>query len=162
MKKLALLLVLFSSICFAQVGIGTTSPNSSATLDIVSTNSGILIPRMTQAQRIAISSPATGLLVYQTDNTTGFWFHDGSVWGSLSAGGGGGEFQSIGGVVQNTTNVTTDDFVFGDTDLSGSGSKIFFDNSKGAFRAGGAIGSEWDDSNAILELSIIISFLQCT
>lgn len=69
--------------CFAlsaQVGIGTTSPNSSAALDITSTNSGILIPRMTQAQRNAITTPATGLLIFQTDATAGFYYYNGSAW----------------------------------------------------------------------------------
>ena len=47
------------------VGIGTTSPNSSAVLDIMSNNKGILIPRVTQSERVAIP-PVAGLLVYQT------------------------------------------------------------------------------------------------
>jgi hypothetical protein len=51
------------------VGIGTTSPDNSALLDINSTAKGILLPRMTQAQRNAIPSPASGLMIYQTDNT---------------------------------------------------------------------------------------------
>ncbi len=55
-------------------GIGTTFPNASSLLDITSTTKGILIPRMTQAQRNAISSPATGLMIFQTDNTKGFNF----------------------------------------------------------------------------------------
>lgn len=50
----------------AQVGINTSTPNSSAALDIVSTDKGILIPRMTTAQKVAIVSPAIGLLVYDT------------------------------------------------------------------------------------------------
>ena len=49
------------------VGIGTTNPSSSAMLDVSSTNLGILIPRMTTAQMNAISSPATGLIIYNTD-----------------------------------------------------------------------------------------------
>lgn len=84
MKKALLLIGLISQIIIAQVGINTTNPDASAVLDIVSTNAGILVPRMTEAQRTAIASPATGLLVYQTNNTTGFWFYDGSVWASLN------------------------------------------------------------------------------
>jgi hypothetical protein len=61
------------------VGIGTTTPNSSALLDLTATNKGLLIPRMTTAQRIAIVIPATGLLVYDT-NFNQFWYFDGTQW----------------------------------------------------------------------------------
>jgi hypothetical protein len=68
----------------AQTGIGTTSPDVSAKLDISSTTKGLLAPRMTAAQKNAISSPATGLLVYQTDSTVGFYVNSGTsgtpVW----------------------------------------------------------------------------------
>ena len=58
-----------------QTGIGTTTPNASAKLDISSTDKGLLIPRMTKAQReaISLSAAANGLLVYQTDDLTGFY-----------------------------------------------------------------------------------------
>jgi len=46
------------------VGIGTNSPGSSAMLDVSSTTKGLLVPRMTSAQRSAIVSPANGLMVY--------------------------------------------------------------------------------------------------
>ena len=64
----------------AQVGINTTTPDASAALDISSTSSGLLIPKMTQAQKNAIASPATGLLIFQTNGTSGFYFYDGTVW----------------------------------------------------------------------------------
>lgn len=65
---------------FSQVGIGTTTPDTSSALEISSTNAGILIPRMNQTQRDAIATPATGLLIYQTDNTPGFYYYDGTIW----------------------------------------------------------------------------------
>lgn len=64
----------------AQVGIGTTTPDPSSQLDITSTDSGLLVPRMTLGDRINISSPAEGLLVYQTDDVAGFYYWDGIVW----------------------------------------------------------------------------------
>ena len=57
----------FSNSIFSQVGIGTTNPASSAELDVTSTTKGFLPPRMTQAQRIAIATPAAGLIVWCTD-----------------------------------------------------------------------------------------------
>jgi len=78
---LALLFFLFLSICKAQeaVGINNNNPHSSAILDIASTTQGILVPRMTAGQRTSISSPATGLLVYDQSTNT-FWYFNGSTW----------------------------------------------------------------------------------
>jgi len=59
--------------------------NTTAILDVASTTQGMLVPRMTTAQRTAISGPATGLLVYQTDGTAGFYFYTGSGWLSLNS-----------------------------------------------------------------------------
>lgn len=75
-----ILLLLVSLPVFSQVGIGTVLPDPSAMLHIDNTTQGVLIPRMTQAQRIAIVSPATGLLVFQTDATLGFYYFNGTVW----------------------------------------------------------------------------------
>ena len=81
-----LLLVFFAYSSFAQVGINTdnSAPDVSAILDIKSTTKGMLAPRMTTAQRTAISSPATGLLVFDIDIAS-FWFYDGTAWEDLSA-----------------------------------------------------------------------------
>src|SRR5436305_5456083 len=68
-------------------GIGTTTPNASSLLEIKSTTKGILIPRMTQAQRnaVLVSTATKGLLIYQTDNTPGFYYYSGSAWKAVSS-----------------------------------------------------------------------------
>jgi hypothetical protein len=77
--------VVLTATTYAQVGIGTTTPDPSAALDITSTTKGLLIPRMTNAQRQAISSPVAGLMVFVTDFDGGrFMFYDGTQWGTLS------------------------------------------------------------------------------
>ena len=85
MKKLFYLCIaLVGMSASAQVGIGvpTADINASAQLEVSSTSKGFLAPRMTQAQKNNISSPAAGLLVFQTDAPIGFYYFDGSVWQS--------------------------------------------------------------------------------
>jgi hypothetical protein len=68
MKKILIILVaLASEVTYAQVGIGTNTPHTSAQLELSSTTRGFLPPRMTQTQRNAIPSPVAGLLVWCTD-----------------------------------------------------------------------------------------------
>jgi len=75
-------------------GIGISNanitPDPSSMLDVSSTSQGVLIPRMTQTQRNAISLPATSLLIYQTDGTPGFYYNSGTpaapAWMYLSGG----------------------------------------------------------------------------
>jgi len=70
MKKIAcLIMLLFGSYYYsaAQVGIGTTTPDASSILDVESTDKGVLIPRLSTAQRNAITNPANGLMIYNTD-----------------------------------------------------------------------------------------------
>jgi len=84
---------LFSATAGAQgVSFNTTGlpADGSAMLDVASTTKGLLAPRMTAAQVAAISAPATGLLVYQTDGTAGFYYYSGAAWTALSGGGSGG------------------------------------------------------------------------
>ena len=80
-----LAVVLLTATTYAQVGVGTTTPDASSALDITSTTKGLLIPRMTETQRDAISSPATGLMIYQTDGTVGFYYYNGSSWVEVAA-----------------------------------------------------------------------------
>ncbi len=74
------ILVVASFSVTAQVAINTngSTADESSVLDVQSTEHGLLIPRMTQIQREAISNPATGLLVYQTDGTKGFYYNMGT------------------------------------------------------------------------------------
>lgn len=60
--------------------VGTNTLDSSAFLQIDSTDKGFLLPRMTAAQRNAIATPAEGLQVYVTDTDPGLYYYDGSVW----------------------------------------------------------------------------------
>jgi hypothetical protein len=67
------------------VGFKNTSPHASALIDMTATNQGFLPPRMTNAQRDAIASPAEGLTVYVTDSTSesypkGIYYYDGAAW----------------------------------------------------------------------------------
>ncbi|MDC7994083.1 cell wall anchor protein [Altibacter sp. HG106] len=81
---LLLFFIIFTVPFYAQVGIGTTNPDPSAALDISSTDGGMLTPRMTTAQRTAIASPATGLLVFDTDLDL-FYYFDGAIWQPLGS-----------------------------------------------------------------------------
>jgi Collagen triple helix repeat (20 copies) len=79
MKKIAVVLgftALASFVAFAQnnVGIGTNTPDASSMLDVQSTSQGVLVPRMTTAQRLAITTPANGLLVYDTNFDCFFYY----------------------------------------------------------------------------------------
>ncbi|MBD2751288.1 exosporium glycoprotein BclB-related protein [Spirosoma validum] len=75
---LLLLLLLVSRTSIAQLGIGTTTPDPSAQLEIRSTSKGLLIPRV--ASTANVPSPAEGLLVYQTNAPVGFYVYRGGSW----------------------------------------------------------------------------------
>lgn len=80
--RLLPLFLVFWATAAGQVSINTdgSSPDPSAMLDVKSTSRGLLTPRMTLAQRTAIASPATGLLVYQTDGSAGYYYYSASGW----------------------------------------------------------------------------------
>jgi hypothetical protein len=87
-KKLLISACLFLAFCTfnsnkaAAQGLSVNNsgaaPDTSAMLDVASTSKGMLVPRMTMAQRNAINLPATGLQIYQTDNTPGFYYNRGT------------------------------------------------------------------------------------
>ena len=140
------LIIQLSNLSNAQIAINSdgSAPDASAMLEITSSNKGILIPRVTTAERTAITSPATGLMVYDTDENS-FWYYNGTAWSTI---GGGAGFTSESGITHSNNN--DDDFLFGVDSLNhGSGleAKMFFDKDKGAFRVGGVSDDSWDESN---------------
>lgn len=79
-QTFTLILVLFCNYYgFSQVGIGTTSPDPSSSLDITSTTQGFLPPRMTITQRNNIVSPAEGLFIYNLESNC-FQYYNGTTW----------------------------------------------------------------------------------
>ncbi|HET9824581.1 MAG TPA: tail fiber domain-containing protein, partial [Chitinophagaceae bacterium] len=92
------------------VGIGTTSPNTSSVLELTSNSRGLLIPRMTTAERNAISSPAIGLLVYDS-SLNSFYYHNGSSWNQI----GGGTSSNVWSLNGNAGTDPTTNFI-GTTD----------------------------------------------
>lgn len=95
MKKLPLIwiVLLVYGNSFSQVGIGTVNPDTSSVLELFSTNSGLLIPRINLSNVsnafTPVNSPASGLLVYNTNaavvggNGIGFYYWDGNIWTKL-------------------------------------------------------------------------------
>ena len=77
---LFLLFSYMSCLAYSQIGIGINPPNPSAILHVQDITRGLLIPRMTAAQRSNIQSPAEGLMVYQTDSPAGFWYFRSGQW----------------------------------------------------------------------------------
>lgn len=94
------ILIIFSGFySFAQrvaINEDGSAPNNSALLDIKSTTKGLLIPRMNSAERIGIASPALGLLVYD-NQTASFWYYKAAGWTELIAGGAGANSWSTNG-----------------------------------------------------------------
>jgi C1q domain len=104
MKPLIFLVATFliMNCCFSQVAINTDGslPNSSSMLDVKSSNKGVLISRMDSSSRKAIAGPADGLMVFDTD-TKSFWFFSGS-WNEIT-----GTNKNVGFAVTVKTSVTT-------------------------------------------------------
>jgi len=126
-----------------------TTGQASSVLDVKSTSKGFLAPRMTTAQRIAIASPAEGLLVYQTDGIRGFYFYTSGAWTMLSTGGVSSQWTTTGnniyystgyagiGVTNPTAPLTVKDTL--EIRRTGTMSELLFSNTAGAgdFRIGG-------------------------
>lgn len=84
-------LILFVSIAIVSisvngqsVGIGTPLPDNSALLELKSGSKGLLIPRTNPEGRNGISSPAKGLMVYDTTDNS-FWYYNGASWNTVGS-----------------------------------------------------------------------------
>ena len=104
-----------SNMVYAQsLGINTTGAPAvnSAILDITSADKGMLIPRMSKLQRIAIITPATGLMIYQnTPDSTGFYYYDGTSWLLMAT-----SKSTSGWLTTGNSGTTNADNFFGNTD----------------------------------------------
>ena len=136
--KLIITTLIFFAVTFSgvaqSVGIGTTSPSASAQLDVASTTKGMLVPRMTNTERGLITSPAAGLLIYQTDGLAGFYYYNGLLWIPYAKGGNfflpySGTASTVGGAEFSITHTTT----FGDA--------AYFNNTAGGLAITTATGS---------------------
>ena len=162
-KKIIYFLLLFiTNAAFAQtgsIGIGTTTPNSQAMLDIQSSSKGVLIPRLTASQRSAISNPANGLIVY--DSTLGkFYFAQNNSWFGMIADtgsadaywhklGDNGAIKNIiaGGLVSPDSSIVLIDPGISTPPASGAGTRLMWFPAKSAFRAGTVSDTAWNASN---------------
>jgi len=152
------------------VSINSTgaAADNSAMLDITSTTKGMLIPRMDSAHRAGIVTPATSLMVYQTNGINpGYYFYNGTAWTPMSSAGTGWSpngtdiyNNNAGNVGINTTSPqamlqVADSAVvfsaggnvpstFSPPPISGSGRRMMWYPQKAAFRAGYSTGVNWD------------------
>jgi trimeric autotransporter adhesin len=111
--KISSILLLIFTACIAQaqqVGINTTgaNPDNSAILDINSNTKGLLVPRMTAAQRLALVTPANSLVVYDS-TTSHFYYYTGSTWLPVCTGTSGWSINGNSGTVSGNHFLGTTD-----------------------------------------------------
>jgi microcystin-dependent protein len=141
MKKIYILIISILSISnlHAQTGIGTTTPNASAKLDVYSTNKGFLPPRVSLTDiydQTTIASPAIGLLVYCKGDAglaAGYYYWNGNAWATIATPGGSGSFASSylrGSRTASQTVNVNDNIIFNNVDNS-AGTNISLNTSNG-------------------------------
>ena len=86
------------------VMVGTDSVDPSSAFTVASSTKGVLLPKLTQSERDLISNPSSGLLIFQTDNSPGFYYFDGGSWKGLI------QTNSTGSDDSNTLIYTTNGF----------------------------------------------------
>ncbi len=133
---------------YGNVGIRTTTPATSAALEIAGTDGALLLPRLTTAQQGALTG-VDGMLIYNSE-TNKFRGRENGAWSDF----GGGDFMANGSVpmtgalsVGANTGADGYDINFYGTYGGLTGSRMFWDASKSAFRAGQVDGAQWDDAN---------------
>ena len=131
------------------VGIGTTSPDANAILDLSSTNKGILIPRLSTAQRTAmnpsLTTTQTGLLVFDTTENV-FYFWNGSSWSQIGSGSGScvtleGAYNCGGAGVGRLINANSGAFEVNASTAATSAIKVTHTNSGVAVNASSTLAS---------------------
>ncbi len=171
MKRIYLLSLgiccLFNTLIQAQnIGINAdgSAPDASAQLHIASTSKGLLIPQLTVAQRTAISNPATGLLIYQTNGSAGFYYNNGTAetpdWAFLATYTLQQNINTNGKYISGDGSNTglyfhSDGSMVGKGEYdpfqhlpdAGGGTKFIWHPYRSAFRAGRFSGTQWDDIN---------------
>ena len=82
---ISIISLLISTVTFSQIGIGTITPHLSSQLDLTSVSKGLLPPRMSFAQRTAITTPVAGLIIWCLD--CGYQgemqAYNGTIWTNL-------------------------------------------------------------------------------
>ncbi len=129
--------------------IGTSTNVASAIVNVESTTQGFLPPRMTLAQRVAISSPASGLIVYETGSATteGLWLNETTGWHQLLTNSGS---QSISGSLNVTSITTSDATISGNVTVSGTASiNTLIVNQIGYSSGSNQLGDAVDDTQTL-------------
>jgi hypothetical protein len=139
MKQItAILAILVGFTMSAQVGIGTTSPDAAAALDVVSTSQGLIPPRMTGAQRDVISNPPAGLMLWCSDCGNGeLQVFNGTAFTNMTGG--------VAKAYSYQTQIGSD--IDGEAQYDNSGGSVSL-SSDGTIVAIGAYGNDGNGNNS--------------